>query len=108
MLSSDGLTYAYSKCASFLQLRTKQDLGMTVVLTPKWIMLCALTGPYMVAPSGLPSYLDGFAFTGLVNLQNVEKQWPRTAESEEQKIGVREAFDKSTKTDKVISMAVNN
>jgi hypothetical protein len=90
-----------------LQLRAKQDLGLTMVLTPKWIMLCVLTGPYMVGPSGLPSYLDGFAFTGLVTIQNSEKQWPRTADSDEQKIGVLEAFDKSTKLDKIISVAKN-
>ena len=104
VLSSDGLIYAYQKCSNFMHLRTRQDLGLTVVVTPKWMMLCALTGPYMVNPAGLPSYLDGFAFMGLVNLQNVEKQWPRTADSQEQQIGVLEAFEKSTRTEKVTSM----
>ncbi len=104
VLSSDGLIYAYQKCSNFMHLRTKQDLGLTVLVTPKWMMLAVLTAPYLVHPSGLPSYLDGFAFTGLVNLQNVEKQWPRTADSAVQQIGVLEAFEKSTRTEKVTSV----
>lgn len=102
-MSSDGLSYSYQKCANFMHLRTRQDLGLTVVITPKWMMLCALTNPYVVSPSGLPAYLDGYAFTGLVNLQNVEKQWPQTADSEELQIGVLEAFEKSTKTEMAAS-----
>ena len=102
-LSCDGLSYSYQKCANFMHLRTRQDLGLTVIITPKWIMLCALSGPYVVSPSGLPSYLDGLAFTGLVNLQTVEKQWPRTADDEEEKIGVLDAFEKSTRTRPVSS-----
>jgi hypothetical protein len=51
-----------------MHLRTRQDLGLTVVITPKWMLLAALTNPYVVSPSGLPAYLDGYAFTGLVNL----------------------------------------
>ena len=40
-----------------------------------------LEGPYMHTNEGVPMYLDGFAFLGLVNLQTIEKNWPETAGS---------------------------
>ena len=66
------------------------------MITPKWMMVCALTGPYLVSEAGLPSYLDGLAFSGLVSLQKVEKKWPRTADDEEERVGILDAFEKST------------
>jgi hypothetical protein len=78
-LSSEGLVYAYQKIVTFMQLRQKQNLGLTIIVTPKWMFVAALTEPYVKNASDIPVYLDGFAFCGLVNLQTVEPVWPATA-----------------------------
>ena len=41
---------------------------MTLIVTPKWVMLVPLKDAYMITEEGCPVYLDGFAFTGLLNL----------------------------------------
>jgi len=54
---------------------------LTVLVSPKWILVVVLEGPYIHTDEGLSVYLDGFAFLGLVNLQSIEKNWPETAGS---------------------------
>lgn len=108
VLSSEGLVYAYSKCMNFLHLRTRQELGLTCVVTPKWLMLCVMTEPYTESSSGLPCYLDGFAFTGLVNMQTVQKTWPATAGIDDAELSVLEAFERSCKTEKTVSALESN
>jgi len=68
-LTADGLVYAFQKAGSFLQLRQRQDMGLTVIITPKWLMIAALSNPYTQTLDGIPAFLDGLAFTGVVNLQ---------------------------------------
>jgi hypothetical protein len=42
----------------------------------------------------MPVYLDGFAYAGLVQLQEVEKDWPSTAAvGETEQIGVFQAME---------------
>ena len=108
MLSNEGLVYAYSKCMNFLHLRTRQELGLTCVVTPKWLMLCVLTEPYTQSADGFPCYLDGYAFTGLVNLQTVPKVWPATAGIADEELTVLEAFERSCKTEKTVSALESN
>ena len=104
VLSSEGLLYAYQKCMNFMHLRTRQDLGITIVVSPKWLMICALTGPYVTSSSGIPCFLDGYAFCGLVNMQTVNETWPATAGANSEKLTVLEAMDLSTKTEGLVSM----
>ena len=78
-LSSEGLLYAYTKCAVFLGLKDNDHAGVTMLLTDKWMMVAELDKPYMTTGSGVPCYLDGFAYAGILQLQNVEKVWPQTA-----------------------------
>ena len=78
-LSSEGLVYSYTKCAVFLGLKDDEQSGVTMVLTNKWMMVAQLAKPYMENSQGYPCFLDGFAYTGLVQLQDVEKEWPVTA-----------------------------
>lgn len=57
-----------------------------MVLTSKWMLVAQLTKNYMVTAQGYPAFLDGFAYTGLVQLQEVEQVWPSTVgHSQEQK-----------------------
>lgn len=81
-LSSEGLIYSYTKCAVFLNLKEDDQSGVTVLLTPKWMFVATLTNPYMLTTQGLPAYLDGFAYAGAVQLQEVETVWPATASGE--------------------------
>ena len=101
-LTADGLIYAYQKAATFLQLRTRQNIGITVLISPKWLMIAALTAPYTHSLEGLPAYLDGLAFTGIVNLQTTKKQWPATAGIDDIQQTIMDAFNVSTKTEKMI------
>jgi len=61
-------------------------MGMNVIITPKWLFVSIFAKPYaLLAPApgtveGVPAYLDGLAYTGIVNLQTEEKTYPATAE----------------------------
>jgi hypothetical protein len=79
-LTEEGLVYGYNKCATFLGLtKERAHVGLTVILTSKWMFASVLTGPYMNCSNGNPVYLDGFSFAGLVSLQIVYSKWPASA-----------------------------
>lgn len=42
------------------------------------MFLATLTGPY-AEHQGMPVYPDGYAYTGILNVQVSEKDWPATA-----------------------------
>jgi hypothetical protein len=80
-LSQEGLTYSYTKCAVFLGLKEEEHAGVTVVMSKKWMLVTQIQQPYMHSSQDYPCYLDGFAYAGLVQLQEVEKVWPQTVGS---------------------------
>jgi len=41
---------------------------MTLIVTPKWVMMVPLKDAYTISDDGIPLYLDGFAFAGLFSL----------------------------------------
>jgi hypothetical protein len=49
-----------------LKLKDTPDYGLTVLVTPKWIMAIPIKNPYISNREEIPVYLDGFAYTGLV------------------------------------------
>ena len=77
-LSSEGLVYSYTKCAVFLGLKDEETSGVSVLLSKKWMLVSQLEKPYMETGAGLPVYLDGLAYAGLVQLQEVISEWPNT------------------------------
>jgi len=78
-MTESGLQFAFNNCRDFLRLKTRPELGFTVILTNEWIFVSILTQPYTTSAHGYPVYLDGFAFAGLVSLQNSVPSWPATA-----------------------------
>jgi hypothetical protein len=106
-LSAEGLVYAYQKIVTFLQLRGRQHHGLTIVITPKWMFVAVLSDPYVKNAKGIPVYLDGFAFCGLVNLQTVEPVWPATAANTNKQLEVIESINKSTMSGKIASKLAN-
>lgn len=79
-LSADGLTYSYTKCAVFLGLKDDEQSGVTTIITGKWMLVMQLTNNYMETyNTQYPVFLDGFAFTGLAQLQEVIEEWPATS-----------------------------
>lgn len=64
-------------------------------------MIAALTNPYTTTLEGIPAFLDGLAFTGIVNLQTTSKQWPATAGIDDSQVSIIDAFKVSTKTEKL-------
>ena len=67
-LTEEGLVYGYNKCAAFLKLKQRPNIGLTVIINPKWMFASVLGGPYTKNSNGNPVFLDGFAFSGLVSL----------------------------------------
>ena len=68
VLTEEGLDYAYQKCMKFLRLYEKPEVGITLLLSPKWLFLSILTNPYTHSDHEFPCYLDGFAFAGMFNI----------------------------------------
>jgi hypothetical protein len=58
-------------------------------MTEQWMFLALIEKPYHYenlmdipgaqAENGVPLYLDGYAYNGVVNLQNRVQKWPATA-----------------------------
>lgn len=93
-LSSEGLVYSYTKCGVFLGLKDEEHSGVTVVLSKKWMMVAQIEAPYMHSSEDYPCYLDGFAYAGLVQLQEVEKVWPGTVGKQVEQKHVFESMSK--------------
>jgi len=49
-----------------------------LIVTPKWMFLATLTRPY-AEHRGMPVYVDGYAYTGILNIQVTDLDWPATA-----------------------------
>ena len=78
-LNNEGLTYGYKRMYQFLDFKEdKKQFGLTIIVTPKWMFLAAINQPYhnetkLNIPGhdidgGVPVYLDGFAYAGVINL----------------------------------------
>lgn len=78
-MSESGLQFAFNLCKDFLRLKTRPDVGMTLIVSPKWMFLSVITQPYCSTEQGFPVFLDGLSFAGLVSLQNSVPSWPATA-----------------------------
>lgn len=95
-MTAEGLKYAYQKVSTFLDFKSKQDLGITVLIAPQFLFACTISQAYhqekktlsvdsefgaepISAAGQVPIYLDGFAYAGIVNLQDINQKWPATA-----------------------------
>lgn len=74
-----GLASVYMKCSEFLRFKSRPDVGINVLVSPKWMFVCLITQPYAHSALGNPVYLDGLSFAGLVTLQITQPTWPETA-----------------------------
>ncbi len=95
VLSGQGLIFGFTRCSQFLKLKDTPDYGLTVLVTPKWIMAIPIRNPYIINREEIPVYLDGFAYTGLVQLQTVSDIWPATAGLNKEETGVFQSLMKS-------------
>lgn len=87
--NQDGLQYGYKKLYNFLGLDKNPNAGLTMIVTQKWMFMSLLHQPYhreqgidlpeAKQDGGIPVYLDGFAYSGILNLQDVMQNWPATA-----------------------------
>lgn len=77
-LKQETLIQEYRKCFTYLKLDHHPEVGLTLIVTPKWMFVAPLVQAYTVY-QGLPVYLDAYAYLGIVNIQVVEKEWPATA-----------------------------
>ena len=91
-IGETGLQYSFNLCRDFLRLKTRPELGFTVIITNEWIFVGIITQPYCVSTHGFPVYLDGFSFAGLVSLQNEVPEWPATAGLADNKHSVTKAI----------------
>lgn len=88
-LNIESVMHGYRKAYGFLKLNEKYDAGLTIVLTPNWMFVTRVYSPYHLETmmpglsgadleEGVPVYLDGFAYAGIVNLQDVIQSWPES------------------------------
>jgi len=78
-LTEESLVYGYNKCMTFLRLKERPDIGLTVIISGEWMFASVLAAPYTKNANNHPVFLDGFSFAGLVSLQTVTSVWPATA-----------------------------
>jgi hypothetical protein len=82
-MAPDGLKYAYQKMQNFINLAELTQLhgsGITLIVTPVWMFLGVVSQPYHTDPStDIPLYLDGFAYAGVLTIQEMKQVWPATA-----------------------------
>ena len=81
-LNPEGLQYGYKKLYNFLNLADTPHVGITLVVAPQWMSLATNTQPYHRdsfltidghdKEGGVPVYLDGFAYSGIMNLQDIQ------------------------------------
>ena len=93
--SENGIQCVFAKCADFMRFKSRPDVGMTVLISPKWIFVGLLTQPYATSSLGHPVYLDGLSFAGLVSLQVTDAVWPATAGLEDLQPTIFGAMEKS-------------
>lgn len=77
-MNTDGCKYGFQKMCQFLKVDKNKNLGMTVILTPQWMFMALIEKPYHYetlmditgakAEKGVPVYLDGFAYNGVINI----------------------------------------
>ena len=77
-MNEEDLVLAYRKLHEFLNLKTKPHLGITLVIAPEWMFLATISEPYhreqyldidgTDLEGGVPVYLDGFAYSGILNI----------------------------------------
>jgi hypothetical protein len=46
-ITPEGLIYAYTKCSTFLNVSSLEQEGMTLLVSPKWVMMVPLKDAYM-------------------------------------------------------------
>ena len=84
-MNPDGLQYAFGKLSYFLDLKKTKTthFGLTIVVGPQWMFLATLNQAYHEEMQSdgrkLPVYLDGLAYAGVVNIQDIKQKWPCTA-----------------------------
>ena len=49
-MTADGLQYSYSKLSTFLGLKDKSQMGVTIVVSPQWMFVATINQPYHVEP----------------------------------------------------------
>ena len=94
-LKSEMLALTYSKCYTHLDLDNHPEVGITIVVTPKWMFVATLTGPYAWYKQ-MPVYIDGYAYTGIMNVQITEKEWPATAGIDQIELTPMDILEKSS------------
>jgi len=99
---ANGLQSVYIKCAEFLRFKSRPDVGINVLISPKWMFVCLITQPYAASAHGNPVYLDGLSFAGLVTLQITQATWPETAGLADEQPTVLSSMEKTTFTKAVI------
>ncbi|CDW89049.1 UNKNOWN [Stylonychia lemnae] len=101
-LKEDHLINGYNKIHQFLQLDDHPESGLTIIATPNWMFVTTITGPYtkhtIYAPDQrvVPVYADPYAYCGILNIQNTQKEWPATAGLSDDTLSPYEVLERSS------------
>ena len=78
------------------------ESGVTIIVTPNWMFVATLTGPYtkhqVYAPDlrHVPVYVDPYAYCGILNIQTTIKEWPATAGLHDDTLSPYEILERSS------------
>ena len=77
-MTAEGLKFAYRKIYAFMGLASMPEVGLTIIVTPQWMFAAVVQKPYhsetqLDLPgnnleNGIPVFLDGFGYAGILNL----------------------------------------
>jgi len=94
--SEDKLKNIYLKCLSYLQISSfDENAGIILVLSSRWMFMAPLNRPFKER-NGVEYFVDGLAYAGILNYPSLQKEWPQTANIDEEKIEPVEILEKSS------------
>jgi len=73
------------KISDELQLEKVKHLGITIILSKRWMFAAPLSEPYMKMENGLDLFVDPFSYGGILNIHIKQLEWPETANFDEDK-----------------------
>jgi hypothetical protein len=79
-----------------LNINIQSGLGMVLILTKEYLMICPLANPYTFDQNHVPFFAEPQFFAGIFNFPQIEAEWPETIQSPHIIFNPEEVLRKST------------
>eukprot|EP00347_Sterkiella_histriomuscorum_P001454 403371978 len=94
-MKEEILHNGFNKIHQYLDLDDHPDVGLVIIISPSWMFVATLTGPY-ASYNGSPVYADPYAYLGIMNIQKTVQEWPATAGLESDVLSPYEILERSS------------